>query len=546
MGNRSQGCPAAAKGRRVGRHLCAFSLLLRLMLAVPPHCGCAGQAPAWARAYQSALRTLQSGDAAGAERVFESLWKGNPADASLANAIGAAVNSAGGADQAVVWFKRALKLDPGFASAYNNLGLNYASRGLYAEALVPLRKACELDPHNSRASYNLGLVLVELRRYSEAATAFALAHEISPQEPDPLVRLAYAEMRTGRSASGSAALAKLLNLPGDRQAHLWAAVRTLNALRRYDDALRVAGEEATGADTLPLRMERAKALLGLRRYSDAVSLLAGNLSPVAPAEAYLVLGSAQALQEELADAVSTLQAAVRLDPSNPDGYYRLGLVFLAGYREEDARQVMEEGLRRMPDSTRLWNGLADVLDIAGERQEAIKALQRSVQINPRQEEAWGHLASIYSDLEAAEKALAAYSRSLRLGRSPESYANYADYLIRLERVVDAEKVAAQGLAKFPNSADLHYELGKVYQRAGKYGAAEKSLRNAIALNLHDGSVHYMLAVVLQKLDRMEEAAAEFTRTKQAKSEERQRKVLRTRLIQTAETDEQPEAARAVR
>jgi superkiller protein 3 len=472
---------------------------------------------------------LRDGNIIAAESAFQALWNKNPTDPQLANAIGAALNGADKQDEAVTWYKQAIKLNPGFASAYNNLGLNYASRGLFEQATVPLRKACKLDPRNARAFYNLGLVEIQLYRYLEAVAALERAHEVSAELPDPLVRLAYANFRAGRVAPGKAAVDALLKLPGNRQAHGLDAMKMLNSVGRYEDTLRVTRDSGVDARAPEIRVQQAEALLGLRRFEEVVSLLEGKL-PCEGNNACLLLGSAQALEGDLHRAVATLQAAIRFDPSNPDGYYRLGLVFLAGYRDAEALETMQTGLSSNPNSTLLLNGYAAVLGVLTKRKEAVQALEKSVEIDPGQEGAWGHLGDLYSELGEAEKALAAYARTQRLGASAESCSNHLDYLIRLERWDDAQRIASRGLARYPESAELHYEFGKLQQRRGNLVEAEKELRRAISLHLSDASVHYLLAGVLQKLGNTEEAAAEFRLTKETKTEERNRKVLRTMLI----------------
>jgi Flp pilus assembly protein TadD len=507
-------------------------MLSRLLLvALLPLClwARADDAPDWADSYQNAAQMLRDGNIIAAESAFQSLSNKNPTDPHLANAIGAALNGAGKQDEAVTWYKQAIKLNPGFAPAYDNLGLNYASRGLFEQATVPLRKACKLDPRNATAFYNLGLVQTQLYRYSDAVAALERAHELSAELPDPLVRLAYANFRAGRVSPGKAAVAALLKMPGNRQAHVLDAMKMLNSVGRYEDTLRVMRDSGIDASTPEIRLHQAEALLGLRRSGEVVSLLEGK--PTCEVNnSCLLLGSAQALEGDLPHAVATLQAAVRFDPANPDGYYRLGLVFLAGYRDAEALETIQTGLRSNPNSPLLLNAYATVLDVLTKRKEAVQALEKSVEIDAGQEGAWGQLGDLYAQLGEAEKALAAYARAQRLGASAESYSNYLDYLIRLERWEDAQRIASYGLARYPGSADLHYEFGKLQQRRGNLVKAEKELRRAISLHLSDASVHYLLAGVLQKLGRTEEAAAEFRLTKETKTEERNRKVLRARLI----------------
>ena len=124
---------------------------------------------------------------------------------------------------------------------------------MFAKAAGPLSKACELEARNFRSHYNLGLVLIELQRYQDAAAPLERAHQLSPEQPDPLARLAYADLRAGRIVAARAAIAKLLKLPGDPQSLLLTALRTTNMARRYDETLRLARDQAAKPDSVEVR-----------------------------------------------------------------------------------------------------------------------------------------------------------------------------------------------------------------------------------------------------------------------------------------------------
>src|SRR5207253_897839 len=170
--------------------------------------------PPWVGKYQEAVNLLRGGNLAAATEAFERLWKANPQQYSLANAIGTALDSAGHHQEATDWYKRAIELNPQFTSAYNNLGLNYAAQKDFASAQEALETATRTDPGNEGAFYNLGLLQLQMDQFRQAVQSFRRAHELKPGDPDPLVRLAYASFRSGQRADGLRAIDALLGLPG--------------------------------------------------------------------------------------------------------------------------------------------------------------------------------------------------------------------------------------------------------------------------------------------------------------------------------------------
>src|SRR5207249_9463181 len=61
----------------------------------------------------------------------------------------------------------------------------------------------------------------------------------------------------------------------------------------------------------------------------------------------------------------------------------------------------------------------------------------------------------------------------------------------------------------PASGPAHRDLGAVLRRKGQFAAAREELRRATELLPEDGQSRFMLAQVLQKLGKAEEAAREM-------------------------------------
>lgn len=75
---------------------------------------------------------------------------------------GIAYKTAGGLDQALEDFSKAIELDPSFAGAYNNRGGVLRRLGRFSLAIEDYKRSIEIDP-SAPAYYNLGLVYAEIK-----------------------------------------------------------------------------------------------------------------------------------------------------------------------------------------------------------------------------------------------------------------------------------------------------------------------------------------------------------------------------------------------
>ena len=482
--------------------------------------------PSWVGKYQEAVNLLRGGNLAAATEAFEKLWKANPQQYSLANAIGTALDSAGHHQEATDWYKRAIELNPQFTSAYNNLGLNYAAQKDFASAQEALETATRTDPGNEGAFYNLGLLQLQMDQFRQAVQSFRRAHELKPGDPDPLVRLAYASFRSGQRADGLRAIDALLGLPGDGGKPLARAVQVLNGAGLYREALaRVRAAGTTGSASARLRYEQADALFHLGDYKQAAAILLKTEPPEElRLDYHLLQGSAQALSGALPEAVKTLQTAVRIAPNRPEPYYRLAFVFVKGYRDQDAQDVLSAGLEAVPDSPSLLFASGVVNEIAGRYQQAIDCVQRSLKAEPHQPRAWSALGGLYGKVGQYDKASEAYQTAVSQQATPETTVNYADLLIRVGRFAEAERLLQETLERDRKMEKAYVTMGKLYNREKRYAEARNALERAIRLDPEDADAHFFLVASLVQVGNTEEARREAdlaSRKKQvARSRER--------------------------
>jgi len=505
--------------------------------------------PRWTDQFEQAYGVLRSGDLADAIRGFDILWKSFQGEPELAFAIGTALDSTGHHQEATDWYLKALKLNPEFGPAYDNLALNYVSRGKFERALPLLGKATQLDPRNAQAFYNLGLVNLQLRRYREASSALLEAHNLKPTERDPLLRLAYANFMGGQAEEGMRAIETLLKLPGDVRETAVQAVLILNAGGLYRAALgTVRKAEEAGASSPRLSFEEADARFHLGDYKQAAGVL---LKAGAPSDSdvdyYLLLGSARGLSADLPGAVKSLQTAARIAPTEPEPYYRLAMVFLLGFRDQDASDVLTEGLRLIPNSPLLLFAEGVVDEVAGRYHQAIEYLQKSVEAKHDQPAVWSVLGDLYVRLGQYPQGAEAYNLAIHQGAASETVVKYADLLILLRRFAEAEKLLLQVGKDHPGQLQVYLSLGKLYNAQKLYAQAERVLRQAVELDADDADAHALLTSALQHLGRLDEARreSELAVQKSALAHQRERSALLRAALIPQTTASEPGAGREV-
>lgn len=264
-----------------------------------------------------------------------------------------------------------------------------------------------------------------------------------------------------------------------------------------------------------LVLAEATARFHLKEYQQAVTLLESTARE-SDYGSLLLLGSAQALAGDLPGSIKSLQNASRLRPNDPQVYYRLALVFMVGRLDTQALNVLDSGLRQIPNAPLLLFGKAVSSDTQGKLDDAVALARQSLAINAQQPQAWGLLGRVYAEMGQTDDALKAYDRAVALGADAQAGVDRAQILIRLERYADAEADLNRLAEQYPENAGVDLAFGKLYREERKFDLAEKYIRQAIQLDPNNPDGHFALAEVLRLTHRMDEARRELAIFKQKK------------------------------
>jgi tetratricopeptide (TPR) repeat protein len=378
-------------------------------------------------------------------------------------------------------------------------------------------------PNDAVLATSIGAALDSVSRHQQAQHWYERALAIRPQYVPALNNLALSFASQGELERSVPPLQKILKIDANNGRAAYNLALILLRLKRYNEAVdafqnaRRAPESAASPEAMALG--EGAALFKLRRYTEARTLL-GHVSACSQLASCLLLGSSQALSDELPTAVTTFQTAVRLAPNSPDAYFRLALAFMEGRRDNEAKQALAVGLEAVPNSARLLYGQAIFYEYIGSYEEAIAAATKSIVADPGGVEVWSLLGSLHAHQGQGEEAQNAFQKALQMGAGVDTAVEYAELLLHEGHYAEAEKALTLLHSSHANDASVNRGLGKLYKAEGKFEEAETYLQRAVTEDPQDPTAHYALAISLQRLHRDEEAKRELDLFAAAKEQRR--------------------------
>ncbi|HKP12744.1 MAG TPA: tetratricopeptide repeat protein, partial [Blastocatellia bacterium] len=196
--------------------------------------------------------------------------------------LGAALQSLGRLEEAISYYRQALRIKPNDAVARNSLGTALQTGGKLEEALGEYREALRIQPDYVNAHYNLGTSLLSLGQAEEAARHFREVLRLGPEDADVYNDLGSALAIQGDLAQAAAQFEKALGLaPTHADAHY-----------NLGKVFAIQGNLAQAA----------------AHFEQAVSSDPRN------ADAHNDLGEVLILQGRLAQAATHFEEALRLNP----------------------------------------------------------------------------------------------------------------------------------------------------------------------------------------------------------------------------------------
>jgi tetratricopeptide (TPR) repeat protein len=298
---------------------------------------CQGRVAVFDKAYDRAATLLERAVGLDPERAYSY------------NALGIAYLERAEYDRASLAFRDASRRAPYWPYPVHNLALAQGEKGAYDNAIRAYNDGMKLAPRAAYLPYNLGLLYQRLNRLKDAEAMYKRAQVLDPRNVLVLTALAYLKAQAGKRADAEKLYREALSYDSASLAanHDLALLLAADP-KRFDEAVALWRANLNRSpEHLPSRLSLARALARAGRRDDAIveyeKVVAARPEYVAARLALARLYSAPGAQ------LPQIEAALKLEPENPEALELAGDVYRAAGRAAEARAAYEHALRVTTD-----------------------------------------------------------------------------------------------------------------------------------------------------------------------------------------------------
>jgi tetratricopeptide (TPR) repeat protein len=384
-----------------------------------------------------------------------------PGDPHTIDALAQALLSNNQLDDALKQYKDLSAADPDNPEPLVHISEIQRREGKYDDALATIRKARKLDPTSLEAGYNEGLLLDVLGRFDEAAQTYAAMVDLTSHANGAyteeeknnrsifLERLASIYVEQNKIDQAVATYQKMIDLGGDPALRGYQGqVDAYREAKQFDKAIEVS----------------RKAVAAEPKNRDLTLMLAGELTD----------------QDKSDEGLALAKGLLNNSSDDRVVWVALGQMYVR--------------LRRWKDADDAFNK-ADALTTKKDDRAYLLFLR-------------GELADREKHLEPAEQF---FRQALDIDPSNAMTLNYLGYMLADKgvRLAEALKMIRKAVDLEPGNGAYLDSLGWVYFKMGEYELAEDNLRQAVARDQTDPTVHEHMGDLYEKTGRIRQAAEQW-------------------------------------
>lgn len=334
-------------------------------------------------------------------------------------------------EEAISQYKKAIKLDKKYVPAYINLALCYENQNLLTKAEINLKKAIELDPVRPEAHFHLANILYKKNKIKDSIEEYIQTTKIDDRYFQAYIKLGeiyFKDLIDDKKAIYYFKKAKETN-PKDEISYIKLGKLYFKkglfdkAISEYKNAVNLNPKNITTLaqyGLLYLTLGEYKQALPL--YKRLVSLIPNN------SLAHYTLGVAYEKLGMFEEALNEFETTLSLDSEDEPALFRQERIILELHRATvssiwrkknsqmhliNAENYLKEGFLTLatyefkrsilldPQNPNTRVSLAKLYEFIGRKQLAIGELIRAVELNPNDLEAKDRLEKLYFDYEAS-------------------------------------------------------------------------------------------------------------------------------------------------
>jgi len=427
-----------------------------------------------------------------AESLNNALLKKYPQDSYAHLLKGRLALSRGNVDAAVLEFNTARKYRPAWSALHLWMGLADIRLGQLQQARQELETALTYDPDYRMA--RLALAGLQNRTGAVDAALVNGVRLLQSNRRDVPALLVYSESLISKKDYERAA--KVLKLAAENSPNGVDVHRQLGILNLAKKNLPAARKEFRLAwDLQPASWVLTEGIVqNYVTQSQTASGIEFLQEAIAnrPEDAMLRVELAKMYlwRDQRADAISALQAAMKLAPSNPESDILLAYVYAAGNnagnKGQQALELLTAATRKSGANAALLVSAGMVFESLRHWDEARDAYERSLQLDASNAIAENNLASVLADHGGdLNRALTlAQQAKEKLRDSPEITSTLGWIYYKKQLYPMALKYLEDSAARDQNNAMFQYELGMTQWKLGNTGEARRLLAKALQLDAH--------------------------------------------------------------
>jgi type IV pilus assembly protein PilF len=212
--------------------------------------------------------------------------------------------------------------------------------------------------------------------------------------------------------------------------------------------------------------------------------------------------------------ISACSSKRELNRKQADLYFGAGTQSLMAQNYTEALTALLKATELAPNDSDILNNLGMAYYFKGERDLAVKTIERSLEINPKNSDARVNLASIYfkeGRINDAEQLYKVVAKDLTYDKQARNLYNLGQLeLQHRKNTVAAEAYFKKSIKEDDNYCPSYYQLGMIYYGRRQFNSALRNFKEASMGTCYDSPApHYYQAVTLAEMGRFDDARMKF-------------------------------------
>jgi tetratricopeptide (TPR) repeat protein len=216
-----------------------------------------------------------------------------------------------------------------------------------------------------------------------------------------------------------------------------------------------------------------------------------------------------ASKDALEKAIAEFEKIVALEPKTVEDRLVLGQLYTVKHDQQKAEEAFKAAAAIEPDSEEVVLNLARLYSESGDNKQAVKVIE-AVPVGDRSTKMELTLGSLYDQLKQPKDAIAAYKRAADQGAGdPQTLDALAQALMNDNQLDEALAQYRELSENDPENSEALIHIAEILRRKGKFEDALTTIRRARKLDPTSLEAGFNEGMVLDVLDRLDEAAQTY-------------------------------------